>query len=176
MRFAAVGSLQLIADQQVARSGVLRRQRVDPGPISRAEPTLEVNGPHVIGALRCSKRFAPGRRMASTFPTSHQPCSVQDVPGRAPAQATSPPAPPYAATPPPSSVPSLGRPVLPRSAARILPVASDSGDDEEFGSSLQIPPSHTSGTDPHACTPSCGLSQTADTTIRSSLPLSSIVQ
>ena len=83
MRFAAVGSLQLIADQQVARSGVLRRQRVDPGPISRAEPTLEVNGPHVIGALRCSKRLASGRRMASTFPTSHQPCSVQDVPGRA---------------------------------------------------------------------------------------------
>ncbi len=45
MRFAAVESLQLIADQQVARSGVLRRQRVDPGVPSlvRNQPLRSMN-------------------------------------------------------------------------------------------------------------------------------------
>ena len=78
-RFAVVRLPQPIADQQVSRGGVLHRQRVDPGPISRSEPPLEVDRPHVIGPFCRRKRLAPRRCMPSTFSTLHQPCSVKDL-------------------------------------------------------------------------------------------------
>ena len=78
-RFVVVRLPQPIADQQVSRGGVLHRQRVDPGPISRSEPPLEVDRPHVIGPFCRRKRLAPRRCMPSTFSTLHQPCSVKDL-------------------------------------------------------------------------------------------------
>ena len=82
-RFVVVRLPQPIADQQVSRGGVLHRQRVDPGPISRSEPPLEVDRPHVIGPFCRRKRLAPRRCMPSTFSTLHQPCSVKDLSRRA---------------------------------------------------------------------------------------------
>ena len=75
-----VGLSQPIADQQVPRGGVLRSQRICPNPILRAEPPLEVDRPHVVGALGSCKRLAPGCSMPAPFPSYHQTRTVQDVP------------------------------------------------------------------------------------------------
>ena len=79
----ASGPHQPIADQQIPRGGVLHCERVDPDPVPRAEPPLEVNGPHIVGALSSCERLAPRRSTPAPFPTSYKPCTVQDVPCRA---------------------------------------------------------------------------------------------
>ena len=76
----ASGARQPIADQQVPRGGVLQCEWVDPNPVPSAEPTLEVDGPDVVGALRSCKRLTPRRSTLPPFPTTYKPCTVEDVP------------------------------------------------------------------------------------------------
>ena len=91
------GLAQPVAREEIPRGGVLHRKgvdphpisrakpalEVDPHPISRAKPALEVDPPQVVGLLRLDKGLAPGRRPVASLAPTHQPGPVQQVPNRA---------------------------------------------------------------------------------------------
>ena len=76
-------SSQTTACQEVPGRRILDRQRVYPHPVSRAEPTLEVHAPHVVGINGLCEWLAPWRGPSTPMPTLDQSRSIQYLSRRA---------------------------------------------------------------------------------------------
>ena len=76
-------SSQTTACQEVPGRRILDRQRVYAHPVSRAEPTLEIHAPHVVGIYGLCEGLAPWRGPSAPMPTLDQSRSIENLSRRA---------------------------------------------------------------------------------------------